>query len=244
MAKFRYQLIRSDIRDEWSRKMTLTDMKQQLSQQLERAEGPYRKRDVQPKNGEFGQQRTRKGVMRRVTLWAHAAKDGSQVAVMAKNYSGPTYRIRKVKVAQTEREPNFSAGYNYRDVNVRLQEMIRHAAGFDYGVRSNGLAYTRYIAGTSTLSQHSRWRQDGCKGNAADLYFPLPLPVGNDLPRQRRLVAFLRGRAPDLSLNMIISERTYWSRSSGWGPRYYSGIAHVSHTHIEAYPTRAYSPCW
>jgi hypothetical protein len=244
MAEIRYQVRRTDIKQEYSKNLTLAELREKMNSVLKVHGKEYRIRDVAPKDREFGPRRNKAEIMRKISWWARTGKKGSVIAVQMKSYEGPTWRIRKVQVGLPEREPNFPSAYNYRDVNTRLQRAIRVAAAFDYGVRTNGLAYTRYIAGTGTLSQHSRWRVDGCKGNAGDLYFPKPYPIGNDIVRQRKLVGFMRGHAPELDLNMIISETTYYSRESGWGARYYSGIPHVSHTHIEAYPPRSSSPCW
>jgi len=159
--------------------------------------------------------------------------------IRGENGLGKLIAIRKIRVGLVQRSPVFSIW----DGSPDIQRLARVAAGFDYGVRSVGIAVTRKIAGTNTWSQHSRWPRLRCKSNAIDLKFPLPDPIGNDLFRQRRLVKFLLEHAYELNINMIISEKIYWSRANNFEPRYYKGISHVGHMHVEMYPAQTGYPC-
>jgi hypothetical protein len=122
--------------------------------------------------------------------------------------------------------------YHLSDGNDRIARVGRVAQGQDGGTHCNGLAFTRKVEGTNIWSQHSVFN-DGC--NAIDLTWPLPPPTGNDLNRQRAMVAFLLKNVRELGIHHIISERTHWE-APNFQPEFYGGVPHVSHTHVEAEP--------
>jgi hypothetical protein len=141
---------------------------------------------------------------------------------------------RRIKTGATKVEPNFP-GYDINDANEALQNLLRITAGIDPGIKCNGLRYKRVIAGTSTWSKHSPWRIFGCRCAAADLYFPLPLPTGVDMPRLDRVLAeqlrlAKQGKMP--GLKKLILRNRYYDRDFGFQPRPYTGIYHY-HIHIE-----------
>lgn len=239
-----YQIRRTDVDGRnYASGKSLSQVIDELRAHGKQAGGPCRLRDVRPHEGEFGPKRSIPVGMRRLSYNLKTAKPGDCIAIVFNNFAGPSYRIRKVETGLPERQPMFGV-YNLNSVDEKLQRACRVAAAYDYGVRTNGLAFTRKVAGSSTYSQHSKWAALDCKGNAADLYFPLPPPVGNNMSRQRRLVAYMRGVAPELDLYMIISEKTYYSVENDFDGRYYTGIAHVSHSHYEASPRQFGSVCW
>jgi hypothetical protein len=162
--------------------------------------------------------------------------------------TGPSYAVRDVTppppkpVGPPEKDPTFP-GYDIKTVNPRVQKILRVAAGFDDAVRTNGLAYTRYILGTTTYSQHSRWRNDDCLGNAADLIFPLPAPVGVDMARLDDLRVYLIEQAKKGYIElgyMVFKDRDY--APPNFIPQYYGGQYHT-HLHIEALPSQSGSVC-
>jgi hypothetical protein len=221
---------------EWSGKKTRAEAVEYIkSRQISTGDKYWRVREAQPNDGEFGPKKN-KFFSRRSAFNRLDNGDSGIMVVIVSRDGKDGFAVRKVLDGLPEREPNFSSGYDYHEVVPELQKAIRCAAAFDYGVRSNGLAYTRYVAGTRTYSKHSKRRNSGCKGEACDLYFPLPPPIGNNINRQRELAKWAVAHANELNLHMVISERTYWSREYNFQPRYYSGIPHVSHTHWERWP--------
>jgi hypothetical protein len=152
------------------------------------------------------------------------------------------FRVIKVRAQLPEAEPHW-APYDYTTVSLELQRVCRVSVAENPATRTNGLAYSRKVAGTSIWSQHSKWKALACKGNAADLTWPLPWPTGNSIPAQREMVKFHLAHAFELDLGMIISERTYYQRADDFEPHYYGGVAHVSHEHVQG-ATQTGSVCW
>lgn len=229
----RYSLRREG--QDWSGPRTYWETIAALKVKLNNSKGPFR--IYRPDAEQLGPPRTQLQVLRIVSegikksaindIWKIHGQDGA------------FFGIKIIWVGLPEKTPSFDISGG----SPAIQKVARVSAGFDWGVKSAGIAYTRKVSGTNIWSQHSRWPKLGCKGNAIDLYFPLPMPIGNDLPRQRRLVSYLLSHANELGIDMIISERTYWSKEYGFAPRSYGGVAHVGHTHIQMSPYQTGNPC-
>lgn len=178
------------------------------------------------------------------------AKEGQTVRFQVRaretvHEGGPKFRIRAmtVEVGPAEAEPNFP-NYDINSVNERLRHLLRVAAGYDSGVRTNGLAYTRVIEGSSTYSQHSKWRNDSCLGNAADLVFPLPPPTGSDMGRLDSLRDELVDLAQEgeIAVHRLIERNEAYESEYGFMPMPYGGVYHY-HIHLEPPPEQSGPVC-
>lgn len=231
---------RSGTKTEWSKPLRARDALVSVRRRAKRLPHPYRLR--WPWSNELGPMRSRPELISRLAV-GFKNKDFDEDAVVTiicgewSDEGMPKIEVRKIRIetGPLKREPNFAPGYDLSDVNPTLQNLIRIMAGIDYGVRCNGLAYTRKIAGSSLWSKHSRWRIFGCRGAAADLYFPLPPPTGTDMGRGDRMVGQAvalakKGEMP--GLKKLIWRNRYYDRDYGYAPRTYTGIYHY-HIHME-----------
>lgn len=191
-----------------------------------------RLRECRPRDEEFGRRRSVRDGLARLRGRLYTRPVGTVLSITDADDAYPAWRVRRMTPGLPEREPTFP-GYPLEQWVPELQTILRKVAAFDPGTRCNGGAYTRRIEGTTIWSRHSKRRNRGCRGEAADLTWPLPAPIGNDLPRQRRAVAWMRAHGDDLGLGYVISERTSYHWTDDFDGRYYGGVAHVSHAHIE-----------
>lgn len=158
---------------------------------------------------------------------------GSVFKVRTADGTGPIFAIRKVNIGLPEANPSFDVSGGSEDV----QRVARVASAFDPNVKSLGILVKKRVKGTSVWSQHSPWPKLNCKANAIDFGFD------NNLSRQKAMAAYLVRNAAELNINKVISETTYWSKENNFEPRYYSGVAHATHIHVDMYPNQTGDPC-
>lgn len=106
------------------------------------------------------------------------------------------------------------------DINHTL--IFRENANRWPEAESWGILNKRYIGNSTTWSQHSPWREDGCKSNAEDFHHP-----SLDKTRDMMNEIIHNGRAAK-----ILLAGSEWLPSGGW--RYVgSYIDHYDHGHCE-----------
>lgn len=203
----------------------------------------------------WGPAQLRVEVMRRMAWRMPRLETGEVARIQVGNHE---YSVRAVRVkvpdpGPPEATPQFGP-YDLDDVHPDVQTLCRIQAGYDLGVRCNGLAFTRPVGWSggeswwapgrplppgASWSNHSRRRAWACKGGAADTVFPLPMPTGSDMGRMDRLVRYMvelaqEGQLPP-STEMFIWRDRYYQDVNGFEPRYYSGAYHYHlHSQIRA----------
>lgn len=148
-------------------------------------------------------------------------------------FAGVNFRAKPVewlikKVEDTgapELEPPWAPIY-LDDVNARIHRVARAAYAYDKDVVCLGTQVCKKIYGTSVWSQHAY-------GNAIDLAFRLPPPVGFSMARQYQLADYLAEWGDDLEIGTIIIGHKVWSPSLGWHT--YQGQYHT-HVHVDCVP--------
>ena len=125
--------------------------------------------------------------------------------------------------------------------NERIAKAATHAKTKCPRVQCSGWVYTRYVAGTTTYSQHSNF-PDG--GNAVDLtvYINDKHTDGIDMDATVEVADVLVAAASAgyLELNRVIVKHTQWVYPS-WEAKTYSGAYHT-HVHAEARPLQTAKP--
>lgn len=143
---------------------------------------------------------------------------------------GPIFTVRAVDVLP-EREPSWASSY-LGATNTRIDRVARVAYAYDPEVDCLGSQVCKRIAGTSTWSQHAY-------GNAIDLAFRIPLPVGFDMNRQDQLAGYLAANGRELAIATLIHRDRVWTPSEGWHG--YGGQYHT-HIHVDCLPQGTGTP--
>jgi hypothetical protein len=119
--------------------------------------------------------------------------------------------------------------------NARIDAIYTWVVGrFPGRIRSAGICVRKYIAGTSSWSQHSPWPPPDPGANAWDWFAPsFPELVHQ---AQELVEAAKRGEVP--VGRVIVGDRT-WTPSEGWAD--YGGQYHY-HVHAEGLPKRGPVP--
>lgn len=135
---------------------------------------------------------------------------------------GPTFRIRDARDVQITARA--ALGVNDADTtsgnqacDILWNEIRATWSGFD--PRYAGAYVCKYVAGSSTLSQHSY-------GNADDTFF-------DTLAHQDRVADWVVSESGLLHPYHVITQRRIWTKGSGWAS--YSGDFH-GHLHVDFDP--------
>jgi len=125
--------------------------------------------------------------------------------------------------------------------NPRIAKAAQYAKDHCRRVQCSGWVYTRYVSGTTTWSQHSRFAEGG---NAVDLtvYHNDDYHDGIDMDATQDVADVLvaAARAGALQLRRVIFRDAQWNAPS-WQAISYGGTYHT-HVHAEAAPLQTGTP--
>lgn len=204
----------------WSKEYPDDQLKPALRARLLPHRGPFRISEV---FGPPGPERTRSEAVQRVDTRMRKGQVGDVLQVT--NPKGWFVRVRKTPSGIDRESPPWANTY-LKACNDRIVAVAEAAYAHDHGVDCLGTKVCKRILGSSSWSQHAY-------GNAIDLAFAVPPPVGFDLKRQDALVNYLVAHADELAIYHAIHRNRAWTRGSGWG--FYGGVYHT-HVHIDCDP--------